>query len=53
MVAVAYVAILHFFVSEQFMRPVLADLADHLPADFTGVRAGVPLRWKLLGALPW
>jgi adenylate cyclase len=51
-VAVAYVAVLHFFVSEQFMRPVLADLAAHLPGDFPAVRAGVPLRWKLLGALP-
>ena len=51
-VAVAYVAVLHFFVSEQFMRPVLTDLAGHLPGDFPVVRAGVPLRWKLLGALP-
>jgi adenylate cyclase len=58
-VAVAYVALLHFFVSEQFMHPVLTDLAKHLPGDFpalgagaSAVRAGVPLRWKLLGALP-
>jgi class 3 adenylate cyclase len=52
LVAVAYVGVLHFFVSEQFMRPVIADLAEHLPHDFGDVRAGVPLRWKLLGALP-
>jgi adenylate cyclase len=51
-VAVAYAAILHFFASELFMRPVLEDIAGHLPPDFGGARLGVPLRWKLLGALP-
>jgi hypothetical protein len=51
-VAVAYAAILHFFASELFMRPVLEDIAGHLPPDFSGARLGVPLRWKLLGALP-
>jgi adenylate cyclase len=51
-VAVAYAAILHFFASELFMRPVLEDIARHLPPDFGGARLGVPLRWKLLGALP-
>jgi adenylate cyclase len=50
--AVAYSAMLHFFASEQFMRPVVEDLARHLPPDFAGARTGVPLRWKLLGALP-
>jgi adenylate cyclase len=51
-VAVAYAGILHYFVSELFMRPVLEDIALRLPPDFSGVRGGVPLRWKLLGALP-
>jgi adenylate cyclase len=51
-VAVAYAAILHFFSSELFMRPVLEDIARHLPPDFGGARLGMPLRWKLLGALP-
>jgi adenylate cyclase len=51
-VAVAYAAILHFFASELFMRPVLEDIAGQLPPDFSGARIGVPLRWKLLGALP-
>jgi adenylate cyclase len=51
-VAVGYAAILHFFSSELFMRPVLEDIARHLPPDFGGARLGVPLRWKLLGALP-
>jgi adenylate cyclase len=51
-VAVGYAAILHFFGSELFTRPVLEDLARRLPPDFGGARLGVPLRWKLLGALP-
>ncbi len=51
-VAVAYVEVLHFFVAEQFLRPVIDDLVKRLPPDFAGAAAGVPLRWKLLGALP-
>jgi adenylate cyclase len=51
-VAVGYGAMLHFFACEQFMRPVVEDAARHLPADFPGAVTGVPLRWKLLGALP-
>src|SRR5215210_2486315 len=52
LVAVAYAALLHFFASEQFLRPVVEDLARRLPPDFPGSRSGVPLRWKLLAALP-
>jgi class 3 adenylate cyclase len=51
-VAVAYSAILHFFSYEQFLRPVVEDIVKQLPAHFTGAPVGVPLRWKLLGALP-
>jgi adenylate cyclase len=51
-VAVAYAAILHFFASELFLRPLLEDLSRQLPPDFRGAPLGVPLRWKLLGALP-
>ena len=51
-VAVAYAAVLHFFSYEQFLRPVVEDIADALPPDFSGAPMGVPLRWKLLGALP-
>jgi class 3 adenylate cyclase len=50
--AIAYAAILHFFASELVMRPVLRDASSKLPPDFPGERVGVPLRWKLLGALP-
>jgi class 3 adenylate cyclase len=51
-VAVAYAGILHFFSYEQFLRPVVEDIVAELPAGFAGAPAGVPLRWKLLGALP-
>jgi adenylate cyclase len=51
-VAVAYSAILHFFSYEQFLRPVVEDIVDELPTQFTPAPVGVPLRWKLLGALP-
>jgi len=51
-VALAYAAILHFFSYEQFLRPVVEDIVEELPAGFTGAPVGVPLRWKLLGALP-
>jgi adenylate cyclase len=51
-VAVAYAGVLHFFASELFLRPVVEDIARLLPRDFAGEPAGVPLRWKLLGALP-
>ena len=52
LVAVAYAAVLHFFASELFLRPVLAHIHQYLPDDFEAVARGVPLRWKLLGALP-
>lgn len=52
LVAVSYAAVLHFFASELFLRPVLAHVHEHLPDDFEAVSRGVPLRWKLLGALP-
>ena len=52
LVAVAYTAILHFFVSELALRPVLENVCEHLPPGFASEGKGVPLRWKLLGSLP-
>ena len=52
LVAIAYAAVLHFFASELFLRPVIEDIVTYLPSDWSGQPAGVPLRWKLLGALP-
>jgi adenylate cyclase len=51
-VAIAYSATLHFFSYEQFLHPVVEDIVSELPPGFTGAPLGVPLRWKLLGALP-
>ena len=51
-VAMAYSTVLHFFSYEQFLLPVVEDIVEELPARFTGAPTGVPLRWKLLGALP-
>jgi adenylate cyclase len=51
-VAIAYSAVLHFFVSEIALRPVVRDIALQLPPEFSGAGSGVPLRWKLLGTLP-
>ena len=52
-VAVVYSAILHFFGSELWLRPVVEDIAERLPHGFSGDGVGAPLRWKLLGALPY
>jgi class 3 adenylate cyclase len=51
-VAVVYAAILHFFGSELWLRPVVEDIAERLPRGFSGEGVGAPLRWKLLGSLP-
>jgi adenylate cyclase len=52
LVSIGYSAVLHFFYAELALAPVVRDLAQSLPEDFEAERAGVPLRWKLLGALP-
>ena len=52
MVAIAYTAMLHFFASELALGPVVRELSDRLPGDFPAQQVGVPLRWKLLGAIP-
>ena len=52
LIAVAYAAVLHFFASEVFLRPIVQEAATHLPSDFGGAYIGVPVRWRLLAALP-
>ena len=52
LVAVAYAGVLHFFASELFLRPVLAHVHGYLPDDVELKARGVPLRWKLMAALP-
>lgn len=39
-----YGALLRFFAMESLLRPVLADVALHMPDDFEPVRAGLPTR---------
>jgi len=52
LVSIGYSAVLHFFYAESALSPVLHDLAAELPPEFITPEVGVPLRWKLLGALP-
>jgi adenylate cyclase len=52
LVAVAYAAVLHFFAAELTLRPIMRDAVERLPGSFAGQPVGVPLRWKLFGALP-
>jgi adenylate cyclase len=52
LVSIGYAAVLHFFYAETAFAPVLRELAPLLPQDLEVGRLGVPLRWKLLGALP-
>src|SRR3954452_20111521 len=52
LVAVGYAAVLHFFGAELALRPVVQEIALQLPPEFSERGTGVPLRWKLLGALP-
>jgi class 3 adenylate cyclase len=52
LIAVAYGSVLHFFASEVFLRPIVQEAAGHLPNDFGGADLGVPVRWRLLAALP-
>ena len=51
-VSVAYSAVLHFFATEVALRPVVRDIAEHLPPAFSGAGVGTSLRVKLLASLP-
>jgi adenylate cyclase len=51
-VYLAYYLALSFFLVERVMRPVLGDIARHLPDDGGLETTGVPFRWRMLAALP-
>jgi class 3 adenylate cyclase len=51
-VVLAYALFLRFFAIELTMRPVLADISADLPDGADLGRRSIPLRGKLLGALP-
>lgn len=52
LLTLAYGALFRFFAMESLLRPVLADVALHMPDDFEPGRGGVPLRRRLLVGLP-
>jgi adenylate cyclase len=52
LVAIGYAGILHYFALEAGMRPVLMDINRELPPRLATGRAALPLRIKLLAALP-
>jgi class 3 adenylate cyclase len=52
LVALSYSAVLHFFASEAALRPVALEISRTMPVGAPLPGTGVPLRWKLLGALP-
>jgi len=52
MVALGYSAILHYLIFEAGMRPVLIDISAHLPPQQRIEHAGLPLRTRLLAAMP-
>ncbi|HEV3229841.1 MAG TPA: adenylate/guanylate cyclase domain-containing protein [Solirubrobacteraceae bacterium] len=51
-IVLAYGLIVRFFVMELSMRPVLEDISRDLPGGVEMGAAVIPLRWKLLAALP-
>jgi adenylate cyclase len=51
-VYLAYYLALSFFLVEQVMRPVLSDIAPQLPGESDLEAPGIPLRWRMLAALP-
>ena len=52
MVSVAYAAILHFFASEAFLRPLVVDISGRLAARLQRSRRGGAAAVEVLGALP-
>ena len=52
MVALGYSAILHYLIFEAGLRPVLVDISSHLPPQRRLEHAGLPLRIRLLAAIP-
>ena len=51
-VVLAYGLILRFFVMELSMRPALQDISRDLPGGVEIGSAAIPLRWKVLAAVP-
>jgi adenylate cyclase len=52
LIAIGYSGILHYFAVEAGLRPVVVDINRVLPPRLSTGHKAIPLRWKLLGALP-
>jgi adenylate cyclase len=52
MVAIGYSGILHYFAIETGMRPVVSDINRVVPPRLSTGHKPIPLRWKLMVALP-
>ncbi len=52
LIAIGYSGILHYFAVEAGLRPVVVDINRVLPPRLSTGHRAIPLRWKLLGALP-
>jgi adenylate cyclase len=52
LVAIGYSGILHYFAIEAGMRPVVADINRVVPPRLSTGHKPIPLRWKLMVALP-
>jgi adenylate cyclase len=51
-VVLLYGVFLRFFMTELILRPVIADIAEGLPDGAELGKRTVPLKWRLLAALP-
>jgi adenylate cyclase len=51
-VVLMYGVFLRFFMTELILHPVIADVADELPDGAELGKRTVPLKWRLLAALP-
>ncbi len=52
LIAIGYSGILHYFAVEAGLRPVVVDINHVLPPRLTTGQIALPLRWKILAALP-
>jgi class 3 adenylate cyclase len=51
-IVLMYGVFLRFFMTELILHPVIADIADELPDGAELGKRTVPLKWRLLAALP-
>ena len=52
LIAIGYSGILHYFAVEAGLRPVVVDINRVVPPRLSTLHKAIPLRWKLMAALP-